>query len=271
MGFTSSDALLLEAPQGRHFCQLHKSPAALTAAVAAFVETGLRRRDAVIVVASPARNRAIRSHLAGCDVDVASCEASGMLSMHESAVVLARFMHGEQPHAGDFRAVIVPLIEAAQQSGAKRIRIYGEMVNDLWRSGNPKAAIQLEEYWNELARTHRFSLFCGYEMNGLDEASYGDPISEIGRTHSDILATDDDGRFLDALDSATREILGAPASAMLTYSGVNNDLGSHRLPVAHRTVLWLQRNMPSAMTKVLKRARHYYEQSAASAVELPAD
>lgn len=264
MGFTSSDALLLDAPQGRHFCQLHKHPEALTAAVAVFVETGLRRGDAVIAVAGAARNNAVRAHLTSSGIDVAAVSASGRLSLHESATLLARFMCGNQPEAEEFRAVIVPLIETAQRSGAKRIRVYGEMVNDLWLAGNAKAAIELEEYWSDLICAHRFSLFCGYEMNGLDATSYDDPISEIGRTHSDILATEDDGRFLEALDSATREILGAPVAAMLTYSGTNNDEGAHRLPIAHRTVLWLQRNMPSAMTKVLIRARHYYEQSAAS-------
>ena len=45
-------ALLIEAPVNRHFAQLHRDPQALTDAVSLFLETGLRRGNSVVVVAT---------------------------------------------------------------------------------------------------------------------------------------------------------------------------------------------------------------------------
>src|SRR2546422_7020318 len=45
-------ALLIEAPVNRHFAQLHRDPQALTDAVTLYLETGLRRCNPVVVIAS---------------------------------------------------------------------------------------------------------------------------------------------------------------------------------------------------------------------------
>ena len=47
------NALLIEAPVNRHFAQLHRDPQALTDAVTLYLETGLRRGNGVVLIASP--------------------------------------------------------------------------------------------------------------------------------------------------------------------------------------------------------------------------
>ena len=44
------------------------------------------------------------------------------------------------------------------------VRIYGQMVDVLWKNGQQEAAIRLETLWNQLANTQAFSLLCGYAM-----------------------------------------------------------------------------------------------------------
>lgn len=263
---SSISALLSEAPQGRHFCQLHKNQQTLAAAAGIFAGAGMKRGDAVIVIAADANVQLVLKDLQCAGLDATALQESGMLTVLNSEAVLNRFMRDGMPDWEAFRQTVAPIIEAGQEamrrSGGKNLRVYGEMVNDLWHAGNSAAAIRLEEYWNELAREYRYCLFCGYELDGLNGASYSGPIAAIARTHSDVLSTDDDERLLTALDAASRDILAIPLSAMLSYSGLEAHAGEHRLPIARRTILWLQRNIPSAMDKVLRRAQHYYQETA---------
>ena len=60
MTSSNSTTLLMDAPAGRHFAQLHKDPHVLADAVGIFVETGLVRGEAVLVVAPLARIPAYR-------------------------------------------------------------------------------------------------------------------------------------------------------------------------------------------------------------------
>ncbi len=61
------------------------------------------------------------------------------------------------------------------------------MVALLWEEGNQAGAIHLEELWNDLARTHSFSLFCAYPMHGFGKAAHGTPFTEIGTHHTRVI------------------------------------------------------------------------------------
>ncbi len=49
-------------------------------------------------------------------------------------------------------------------------------------------------------------------------------------------------------------------SQMVGFSGHTHE-GERRFPSGQRTMLWVKRNLPSASTAVLERARRYYEES----------
>ena len=248
--------LLVDAPPGRHFAQLHKDSRALADAVHLFVEMGLRRGDAVIVVA-PANRTAL--YLERLDKqDQESWQRLGQLQLMDSQAMLNRFMQGDLPEWNEFRTTVSAVIEKAKLHGGENIRVYGEMVNDLWRAGNPAAAIKLEEYWNKLARLYRFCLFCGYQMDSMEEQTYAAPLAEIGRTHSDILLSVEDEQFYGALDSASHEVLGIPLSRVMSCNECDESTGEHRLSKGHQIMLWMQKNMPAEIPKILKRARQIY-------------
>lgn len=256
MPINSARTLLVEAPQNRHFCQIHRDPQLLAATIGIFVESGLKRGESVLVVASGSQRAALVERIAAAGMDAAALQARGRLQLLDSRLLLARFMRGGTPDPAEFRKTVGKLVESSVVPD-RALRIYGEMVNDLWRAGNTAAAIRLEELWNELARHYRFSLYCGYHLDGLNEASYAGPLDEIGRTHTDIGVTEDDPEFLAALDAASHDVLGIPVSQLLSSSGSGKSSGEHRLPLSYRTLWWLRRNLPSAMTKILRRAQRY--------------
>jgi hypothetical protein len=56
------------------------------------------------------------------------------------------------------------------------IRIYGEMVDVLWKQGQHDAALQLEMLWTHLAASEAFSLLCGYAMGSFYKDIHFDDI-----------------------------------------------------------------------------------------------
>jgi len=253
-------ALLIEAPVNRHFAQLHRDPQALTDAVTLYLQTGLRRGNGVVVIATPAHTDRFLTRLREDELDPGVFLKSGQLELHDAELMLRKFMQNDVPDWADFRHAMAAVFERVRAFGRGTTRAYGEMVNLLWHEGKPSAAIRLEEFWNELARLYPFSLFCSYMLDVHHDHAYNGPLEEIGRTHSDIIGTADDERFRVALDAASRDVFGVPLSQMIGFSRHTHP-GEHRFPSGQRTMLWVKRNLPSASAAVLDRARRYYEES----------
>jgi len=252
--------LLIDAPVNRHFAQLHRDPRDLTDAVTLFLETGLRRGNSVVVIASPIHTDLFLTRMRDNELDPTAFLKAGQLELHDAELTLRKFMRNDIPDWNDFRRAMGGVFERVRAFGRGTTRAYGEMVNVLWQEGKQQAAIRLEEYWNELARLYPFSLFCSYMLDVHHDHSYNGPLEEIGRTHSDIIGTADDERFRVALDAASRDVFGVPLSQMVGFSRHNHD-GELRFPSGQRTMLWVKRNLPSASAAVLERARRYYEES----------
>jgi len=140
--------LLIEAPVNRHFAQLHRDPQALTDAVALYLQTGLRRSNPVVVIASP---YIPISSSRGCarTISTRRCFSSpDKLELHDADQTLRKFMRNDMPDWEDFRRA--DGIRLRARSGVRARydpRVYGGTVNLLWQEGKQEAAIRLEEYW----------------------------------------------------------------------------------------------------------------------------
>jgi hypothetical protein len=253
------NTLLVSAPVNRHFAQLHRDTAALSESVCLFVEAGLRRRSGVVVIASEANTGVFLDKLRASEVDVAGARHSGQLRLFNAETLLQQFMRKDLPDWGRFKQTIEPILEGCREFGFGSLRAYGEMVNLLWSQGKEAAAIRLEEYWNELAGSYPFSLFCGYTVNAQRWETYSGRLHDIGRTHSHVLAGGDDEAFRKALEDASKDIFGVSLPDLIHSTGYEDKPGESRLPLAHRTMLWVHRNVPSSGNAVLERARSYYE------------
>jgi hypothetical protein len=254
-----SSTLLVDAPVGRHFAQLHRDTTGLVQSVSRFVESGLVRGNGVVLVATPGHTDAVMEHLRLAAIDPDAFRRSGLLAVYDAQGLLDRFTRAGMPQWTEFRRVVGGALESVTLLSRGAPRAYGEMVNLLWRDGRPAAAIRLEEYWNELAKIYPFCLFCGYMMDSHHAACYRGPLHEIGRCHSDVIATHEDDRFRHALDAACIDVFGIPLSQMLSLSGQEEYPGESRLPGGQRTMLWIMRHMPSSSADVLERTRRYYD------------
>lgn len=165
----------------RHGVYFYHHSDYLTQRVVHFVREGLSLDETVIVVATKEHRRAVRKALA----------LKG--SAHESAYLdvdaeeyIAEFCADGILNKNHFLTTVMPFLGQAHDLG-RPIRLYGEGVAVLWNRGFRQAAIELEEWWNELLDQYRFStILCGYNT----EAHKVDELLEILDFHTHICLGD---------------------------------------------------------------------------------
>lgn len=184
-------------PQSGHFhaVRFYENATALGRIVAEFLGEGLAQGSAGLLIGAPDHISTIEEALYRRGFDVARLKREGDLTVADAEATLRAFMIDGMPDGHLFRATMAPILDGiavSRQSGV--IRAYGEMVDVLWRAGQNVAAVKLEMLWNELARSHDFSLLCGYSMGNFYKSA---SIDEICEHHTHVVSADGDyGRVI---------------------------------------------------------------------------
>jgi hypothetical protein len=218
-----------------HFVRLYGKEGELADAMAEYVNTGLGRGEAAVVIATQEHRLALQARLRP------GGERPVMLDAERT---LARFMANGMPQWQAFHQVIGGLIAELRLSHPA-VRAYGEMVDVLWQRGERQAAIRLEEYWNELGRLQTFSLFCAYRMDPCDPALYDGALQAVCKLHSHMIPASDPQRFDEAVQAASRKVLDPELCSILGTV----------MPGGQATLFWLRQNMPGAAEKVFSELR----------------
>ncbi|HEU4929899.1 MAG TPA: MEDS domain-containing protein [Candidatus Krumholzibacteria bacterium] len=252
-----STALLTEAPAG-HFATLAQSTEALAKSASRFLEEGIRNGSPAVLIATESTRDYFLHHIQDAGFDVDELDKSGMLTIVDADTAIDRLMQYSAPDWDEFNRIVGNAVIRAGRASRQAPRVYGELVNLLWQTNRERAAIRIEEYWNKLARKHRFSLFCGYVIDCNDRAAYTGPLHEIGRTHCTVLASEDDTPFSCALERACGEVYGISVALLLKLSKSESVVGESRLPTSWRTLRWLMKSMPVSGESVFLRTLRYF-------------
>lgn len=233
---------------GDHLVHVYQDRALLADAVAEFVGAGLSLGEAAVVIARREHREAILAALAAKGPHAR--HALRLLDAHEA---LQSVVRQGRPQWSAFEAVCGgPIAELRLQYPG--VRAYGEMVDLLWQEGRRSAALELEEYWNELARPRPFALLCAYRIDPLEGAAYGAGFEHVCRAHSHLIPSPDYAAFNRAVDQAARQVLPPPLAQMLASLSA-----AHRprteMPLGQATLFWLKQNMPRTAEKVLRHLR----------------
>jgi MEDS: MEthanogen/methylotroph, DcmR Sensory domain len=209
-----------------------------------YLGTGLERGEAAIVIATPEQRAKFSQKLA---------PKEGQVTLLDAEETLARFMTGGMPQWKPFHEIVGGAI-AELRLHYPALRAYSGLVDVLWQKGEREAAIRLEEYWNELAKLHTFSLLCGYCMDNLDSEAYGGPLESVCKVHTHLIPARDYSRFNHAVDEAAKKILGGPLAQILLSLSANHRPAT-RMPHGQAALFWLRQNMPRTAEKVISEVR----------------
>ncbi|PYQ27769.1 MAG: hypothetical protein DMF57_18120 [Acidobacteria bacterium] len=165
-----------------HAVQFYEEEEVLYSTVADFLADGLLAGEPVVVIATEPHRLAFVASLEGKGVGT-----EGMILL-DAREMLDTFMVGTMPDEQRFRASIGGVIEKAAASRRKlAVRAYGEMVDVLWRDGNPEAAIALEELWNDLANLYTFALLCAYPIGNIYKEAHSPQFEKICSRHTHVI------------------------------------------------------------------------------------
>jgi hypothetical protein len=178
--------LLVEPLARDHVVQLYQDERVFVEAVALFTGIALGKGDGVVLVATPAHLEAVEDRLEEKNLGVEDVKAWGQLTVKDASEVLSGFMVNDMPDTVLFKPIVGSMIQsAASAARSGRVRVYGEMVNLLWRQ-NLAAARRLEVLWNEVIQTHFISLFCAYNVGGNGEGCRPFPL-DLRAEHSHLI------------------------------------------------------------------------------------
>jgi hypothetical protein len=171
-----------------HSVRFYENDKSLARIVAQFLSDGLAAGNPGIVVATPVHRGAILKELVAKSLDVVQLQRSHDLVLLDAQETLAMFMTNGKPEAEAFKSSMCEVIRRACRGRPDcTVRIYGEMVDVLWKNGQQEAAIRLEMFWNQLANTQAFSLLCGYAMGQFyKDANF----QEVCRHHTHVVSAD---------------------------------------------------------------------------------
>jgi PAS domain S-box-containing protein len=147
-----------------HLVRFYDTEDVLGEAVTRFIAEGLAVGESVIVIATEPHRRAFHQRLQSRSAAGLPPGATDRLLFLDAEVMLERFMRNGLPDPARFQAEVGTLLEQRLTMSNGRARAYGEMVDVLWKRGNRKGALNLEELWNDLQARHSFSLLCAYAM-----------------------------------------------------------------------------------------------------------
>ena len=168
-----------------HLVQVYKDEGRFMDTLVEFIDAGLRKGEAAIVIATASHRSSLEARLREAGHDLAAARADGSYLALDAAGTLAKFMVKGWPDEERFVALVHGLIDDAGRDG-RRVRAFGEMVALLWEQGHHGATVRLEHLWNELCGSSGLALFCAYPRIGATR-DLTDSLAEVCAAHSRIV------------------------------------------------------------------------------------
>lgn len=255
-----SKPLIDQARPHGHLVQLYEAAeTSLVDNVAGYVAEGIVRRQGAVIVATPNHRERFLKALQRSGADVDAALASEQLELLDAHTLLARFMIDGSPDAARFdESVGAPIRGACVRAEGRGLRVYGEMVGELWKGRQFQSAILLERLWNKLAESVEFHLYCSYPIDLFDEHFNIRALDEMLCTHSQMLPAGGDDRLEAAVDRAISAVLGEGAKRLRPLVVDRHRHAWAAMPRGQATILWLRENLPDKQAVILSLARHYY-------------
>ena len=173
-----------------HVVQLYTDDGFLIDVLSRFVGGALAVGDAAVVVATASHSQELERRLSARGLDTAKAMRQGRYVTLDASKTLSRFMVNGSVDKSRFHDIIggvLTQVRSTVDGEGCRIAVFGELVALLWAAGKPQEAIRVEQFWNELARNHSFSLLCAYPVTGFSNDGHIGSFLKMCGQHSGVV------------------------------------------------------------------------------------
>lgn len=174
----------LDSPH-RHELAVYHTAEGLVEGFAAFAKSALEAGKSVVMVTDNARANQVLARLRAEGVEVDAAIRIGRYRQRDVARMLDEFMRDGQPDEARFwKAATAIVLDAAKAAMApRRVAACGEGCSRLL-ARYPRAALQVEKWWDELASAYGVDVLCGYDVDGSMSPALKDIIDQHTIVHS---------------------------------------------------------------------------------------
>jgi CheY-like chemotaxis protein len=188
-GRFSQDAGIGPERSFRHEALFYSSDNALAKNLADSTCAALESGNAAIVALTEIHWRALLREFAGLGFDPAVAREEGRFLCLDATATLKDFAANGIPELSRFTETVnqwMHKLDSLQRPKRPSLMLFGEVVALLWARGDYESTLRLEQFWNELASQHSFSLHCAYPMGLLDHAQNRKLITSMCPLHSEL-------------------------------------------------------------------------------------
>ncbi|MEA2514000.1 MAG: hypothetical protein QOJ59_3487 [Thermomicrobiales bacterium] len=173
-----------------HTLQFYEADPALLDHLTHYIGAALAAGDAAVVIATEEHRRGLAERLLARGLDIVHAASQGRYISLDAAETMAICVPDGMPDAARFAELVGGVLTratAAATGKQPRVAVFGELVALLTGQGRYEAALQLEGLWNDLAKTHAFSLHCAYPISTFGREEHGGSIAQICAAHSHVM------------------------------------------------------------------------------------
>jgi len=151
-----------------HKVQFYSDDEAFVVGFTYVIEAALEAGNAVIVAATESHGKSLLQRLQEHGVDTPAAIQQGRYLPLDVAETLSTFMVNGLPDPVRFFSVVGDLISTAARAATgkqSRVAVCGECASILWAQGNADAAIQVEQFCNQLTERYEMDILCGFSLS----------------------------------------------------------------------------------------------------------
>ncbi len=181
---TGSEIFWGEIAPCEHIVNFYETENIFMDSLEGFVSGGLKRRESVVLIATPQHLKGLEDRLKIHKIELAKLRAEERYIALDAEETLNKFMVNGLPDEELFYQVINPILARSRKYG-DRVLAFGEMVAILWAQGHHEATVELEKIWHKFCQVDGVSLFCAYPKIGLT-GTMSDSLNDICNAHSKV-------------------------------------------------------------------------------------
>jgi signal transduction histidine kinase len=177
-----------------HAVQFYYDDRFLINSLSDFVLGALEAGRCAVVVATREHRFDCAESLREKGVNLTEAIEQGRYVALDASDTLERFMVDGSPDAKLFAEILSDIISTSSacvipgsNDGKEKVAIFGEMVALLLERGQIRAALRLEQLWNELSQNHSFELLCAYRISSFDRTTHRELFHQICAEHDFVI------------------------------------------------------------------------------------